>query len=359
MDKTIILNCPVYAGFDVFEHVMPFFGENCLSTDQLFILVDENSKKYCLNKMLGKTAAFDKATIIEIKSGEANKTIDTAVFVWKKLLDFGADRNAIHINLGGGVICDMGGFIASLYKRGIRFINIPTTFMSQVDAGFGGKTGVDMDGLKNQIGLFVNPEAVFVYPGFVETLSKRQKLSGFSEVIKYSVISDGISPDSLAGFDFENEVELEKLIIESIKIKSKIVSEDFKEEGSRKVLNFGHTIGHAMETLSLLNDSEPLLHGEALAAGMICELFLSVNKLGFPPEIQQKINHLIINKYGKYNLERFSFDSLLKLMLNDKKNQNGQIGFVLMEAGGKPLINQSCNTDEVVATLDYYQKLNT
>jgi 3-dehydroquinate synthase len=357
--KTNISNCQLFVGAYVFEEIKSFVEINHFKGTEFYVLVDENTRKYCLPDLINRINTFDKATIIEINSGEKNKTLETAVFVWKKLLELGADRNAVLINLGGGVICDLGGFIASLYKRGILFINIPTTLMSQVDAGFGGKTGVDLEGIKNQIGLFNNPAAVFIYPGFLETLNKRQKLTGYAEIIKYAIISDTISLDDIINCNLDNETNLTKLICNSINTKCQIVNMDYKEVGLRKILNFGHTIGHAIETFSLLNNKDPLLHGEALAIGIICEIFLSVKKLNFPPEIQLKINSLILNKYGKYAFNKSSHENLLKLMLHDKKNQDNKIFCVLMEALGKPQINQYCHLDEITEALDYYEKLQT
>ncbi len=355
--KMHILNCQIFIGNNVFDEIKSFFEVNNFKSSDIYILVDENTRKYCLPDIINKINAFDQSTIIEIKSGEEHKNIDTALLVWKRMLELGADRNAILVNLGGGVICDVGGFIASLYKRGIKFINIPTTLMSQVDAGFGGKTGVDMDGMKNQIGLFSNAEAVFIYPKFINSLNKRQKLSGFAEIIKHSIISNLISLEDLIDFDFENDGEINKLICNSVITKGRIVVEDYKENSIRKTLNFGHTIGHAIESYSLLNDKEPLMHGEALAIGIICEIFLSVKHKNFPKTLQQKVNSFIIDKFGRYNINNTAYDSLISMMLNDKKNHNREISFVLVAEIGKPFIDQYCNNDEIAEALDFYNNL--
>lgn len=355
--KISMLNCQLFVGYKVFDELKTYFEVLNHKSNELFVLVDENTRKYCLPDLINKINTFDRAVIIEIKSGEENKTINTAVTVWKKLLEFGADRNAVLVNLGGGVICDMGGFIASLYKRGIKFINIPTTLMAQVDAGYGGKTGIDMDGLKNQIGLFNNPEAVFIYPGFINTLNRRQRFSGFAEVIKHTIINNLFSLHNIIDFDLENEQWLISIICHSVETKCRIIEKDFTEAGSRKILNFGHTIGHAIETHSLLYDKDPLLHGEAIAVGLICEIFLSTKKLGFPQEIQNKINSFIIAKFGKYEFDKSIYESLLGLMINDKKNLNRDIQFVLMKDIGIPLINQVCDQSEIIEALDYYHSL--
>src|SRR5690606_32174448 len=206
-------------------------------------------------------------------AGEENKNIDFCIGIWKMLLDFGAERNSLLINLGGGVVTDMGGFAASTYKRGIDFVQIPTTLLSQVDASIGGKTGIDLDTVKNIIGTFTQPEAVYINVDFLNTLDKRQLVSGFAEMIKHDFIFDASYFEDLKGFSFDRPDE--DLIYRSVGIKNEVVKQDPKESGLRKILNFGHTIGHAVETYSIDNDDNPLLHGEAIAVGMICEAYLS------------------------------------------------------------------------------------
>jgi len=355
--KTGILNSPLYIGNNFFAELDNFLKVKNYKSSQLYLLVDENTKKYCLPTLISNINIFEQATIFEINSGENSKTIDTAVFIWNKLLELKADRNVLFVNLGGGVICDIGGFVASLYKRGIMFINIPTTLMAQVDAGFGGKNGIDMGGIKNQIGTFNNPEAVFIYPEFIKTLNKREVISGFAEVIKYTLISNNFPFDDLLKYDIDNVIDLQKLIIKSVETKSLIVSQDYKENNIRKILNFAHTIGHAIEAHSILNNTDVLLHGEALAVGIICEIFLSVKKLNFPIELQLKYNTFIIKKYGKHTINKSSYDHLIELMLNDKKNCDGEINFVLLKAIGKPIINQKCKKNEIIESLDYYVNL--
>jgi len=355
--KTNILSSTLFIGNNAFVELERFLGNKSYKSSQLYVLVDENTKKYCLPTLINNINIFKKAAIIEIISGEDHKTIDNAVYIWERLLKLKADRNVLFINMGGGVICDLGGFAASLYKRGISFINIPTTLMAQIDASFGGKNGIDMGGIKNQIGTFNNPEAVFIYPEFLKTLNKRQKLSGFAEVIKYSIISKSIFFEDIIGIDFENLDNLQKIIYESVGTKGIIVSNDYKENGLRKTLNFGHTIGHAIEAFSVLNNTDVLLHGEAIAVGIICEIYLSVKKFSFPLELQHKYNTFIINKFGKHTINRSSYNYLIELMRNDKKNHNDEINFVLMKDIGKPMINQQCEENEIIESLDYYVNL--
>jgi len=261
-----------------------------LKYSTLFVLVDENTKKWCWPK-LKNLSSFKKATIIEIPSGEDQKNLETCKKIWK-LLETG-DRYSLLINLGGGVITDIGGFTASTFKRGIKFINIPTTLLSQVDASVGGKVGINFEGLKNEIGLFSNPKAVFIDTYFLETLDERNIKSGFAEIIKHALICD---------YSYWNEIQrestnIEKMIRRSIEIKSDIVHLDPDEKHDRKSLNFGHTIGHAIESISHKSES-PLLHGEAIAIGMICETYISNKICSLNRNYMTEIIIYIINKFS-------------------------------------------------------------
>ncbi|MBI4930665.1 MAG: 3-dehydroquinate synthase [Bacteroidetes bacterium] len=329
--------CNIYIGNDSLSELNNFISEKKYSS--VFVLVDENTKRHCLKKLSLDNCQL---SIIKIKSGEKNKTTYTCEKIWKELSKQNADRKSLLINLGGGMITDIGGFSASTYKRGIDFINIPTTLLAQVDASVGGKTGIDFSNFKNQIGTFAFPKAVFIDPDFLKTLAKRELVSGFAEVIKHGLIADrdywkqihASSPTLLLKEKGVN------IIFHSIEIKNKIVSADPYENGLRKTLNFGHTIGHAIESASL-KTKKSLLHGEAIAIGMICEAYLSRKILGLKSEELDEIISFIISVF-KPNQIKFSIKNLIGLMKQDKKNKDSEINFTLLSSIGKAEINNSC-----------------
>ncbi|MGM0582152.1 MAG: 3-dehydroquinate synthase [Bacteroidota bacterium] len=295
----------------------------------LFVLTDENSKEYCYPLIKD---FLEYHQVIEIASGEKHKTLDSCNLIWNALTNATADRKALLINLGGGVITDMGGFCAGTYKRGIRFINIPTTLLSQVDASVGAKTGIDFNGYKNHIGLFCEAEAVLVNPVFHQTLPNEQLVSGYAEMLKHGLIADKKHwQDCLEnGFEkFSNE-----LIQQSVKIKEKVVENDPTEKGLRKILNFGHTIGHAIET-HLLNTEKELLHGEAIGLGMIAEAYISKSKGLLNEQEYNNIVEKLREIYKSPKIEKASFDDIKRLCKQDKKNNNGELKMSLLENIGK------------------------
>lgn len=320
-----------------------------------FVLTDENTGEHCLNYFLANMPADFVYDVIEVDAGEENKNIDFCIGVWKTLLDFGAERNSVLINLGGGVVTDMGGFAASTYKRGIDFIQIPTTLLSQVDASIGGKTGIDLDAVKNIIGTFTQPQAVIINVGFLKTLDKRQLISGFAEMIKHGFIFDADYYHDLKDFNFEEPSE--ELIYRSVQIKNVVVRKDPKESGLRKILNFGHTIGHAIETYSLDHDKSPLLHGEAIAVGMICEAFLSQQHNGLQIEQLHEVVKSIRAVFPDYILKQETFPNLVEIMRNDKKNMDGKIGFSLLKEIGDCSFNHYIEEDKILEALTFYQEL--
>ena len=333
---------------------LPELQKFLLNHSKIFVLVDENTKKHCLKKL-----SIDnyQLTIIQIKSGEKNKNLRTCEKIWKELSKHNADRKSLLINLGGGVITDIGGFCASTYKRGIDFINVPTTLLSQVDASVGGKTGIDFLGYKNQIGTFSFPKTVFVNPDFLKTLNKRELISGFAEVIKHGLIADKdywrkINTSSPALFLKEKG---EEIISHSIEIKNKIVSADPYEKGERKKLNFGHTIGHAVESASL-KTKKPLLHGEAIAIGMICEAYLSRKILGLSNEELNAITSFITSVFHPKKINT-STKTLVGLMKQDKKNKDSEINFTLLSSIGKAEINNSCAEDLIEESIGFFNSL--
>lgn len=329
---------------------------NDFENQKIFILVDENTMNHCLPVLIPKVPLLQDAEIIEIESGEENKTIDICYQIWRTLAEFEANRNSVLINLGGGVITDMGGFIASTYKRGISFVNIPTTLLSQIDASVGGKVGVDLGGLKNMVGVFNEPIAVLVEPDFLQTLNKRQLNSGLAEAYKHALIVDKEYWKSMKEVDLNGLKDIDSLINTSVNIKNEIVLRDPKEKNDRKLLNFGHTIGHAVETFSLSNPPE-LLHGEAIAIGMVVEAILSISKTSFQETELEEVVSFFNQRYNLSVINESSYKELLGLMKNDKKNESSEINFTLLEEIGKGVINCTANEDEIVTAFQVYNKM--
>lgn len=331
-----------------------FLAENSYS--KVFIITDENTGKYCLPVLQNKLPNLDNYDIIEIPYGEENKNIDFCIGIWKMLLDFEADRNALVINLGGGVVTDMGSFAASTYKRGIDFLQIPTTLLSQVDASVGGKTGIDIDSVKNIIGTFAQPKAVIICDEFIETLPENQLISGFAEVIKHGIIADNVYYNEVVKLASPKEITIAQ-IKRSVEIKNEVVLEDPFEKGLRKILNFGHTIGHAIESWSLENDSKSLTHGEAIAIGMITEAYIA-NKTGMlSVEELNIIKNDILKFFPKYSLKSDIYDVLLEIMQHDKKNISGKINFSLPDKIGNCKFNIVVSHNLIKESLDYYRNI--
>jgi len=334
---------------DTFKSLERFFKSKNYS--KKIVLVDENTKKYCL-PLLTNVVRVD--TVIEIKSGEENKTLSTCELIWKDLIDNTIDRNAVFINLGGGVIGDMGGFTASCYKRGIDFIQIPTTILSQVDSSIGGKLGIDFKYGKNLIGLFQNPKLVYINKNFLETLSKRQYINGFAEIFKHALIRDAGQWQLLKQTDIYTE-NIDEILYQSLLIKKQIVEEDPFEKGLRKILNFGHTIGHAIEAYSLENEKNPLLHGEAIAIGMICEAYLSYKKTGLSEHELKEIQHILLPHFPKYDITKFSTESIIQIMLMDKKNNGNNIQAALLDKIGNSVFNINIIEKDIEESLNFYK----
>jgi 3-dehydroquinate synthase len=299
------------------------------------ILVDENTKKDCLSKLPN----FENSIIIEIQSGEENKNLSTCNFIWGELTKHNFDRNSLLINLGGGVIGDMGGFCASTYKRGIDFIQIPTTLLAMVDASVGGKLGIDFDGLKNQVGLFKNPKTVIIYPEFLKTLDKNQLVFGFTEVVKHALIADKEFWNTILETPFE-KLNWNYIIETSVQIKNNIVLNDPREKGERKKLNFGHTFGHAIESF-YLQKGTPIFHGQAIALGMLIE-----SKMSDLSELEKReITEFILSNFTlPYNPAK---NKLIAFMQNDKKNKVGKINFSLLKGIGNCSIDNLFSANEL------------
>ena len=326
-----------------------------LKYSKIFIIVDENTNEYCLPQLLPIIETEVAIEIIELESGEENKTIETCIQIWNVLIELGADRKSLIINLGGGVITDMGGFIASTYKRGIDFINIPTTLLSMVDASVGGKNGVDLGGLKNQIGTITNPIMVIIDSTFLETLPKNQMRSGLAEMLKHGLIAKKSHWDK---FKLHNEIDFsdfDALIYESIEIKNAIVMQDPTENGIRKALNFGHTIGHAIETYFLENVKKTtLLHGEAIAVGMILEGFISKEKKLISEAEYLDLKNTVNNIFEPIIIDENEHQNIIDLLIHDKKNEYGKVQFALLDGIGNIKINQTSDNETIIkAFADY------
>lgn len=317
--------------------------------DKVALLVDENTQSMCL-PILG---LFKADLIIEIVSGEKHKTLDSCQIIWQKLTEAGFSRKSILVNLGGGVIGDMGGFCASTFKRGIRFINIPTTLLAAVDANIGGKLGIDFMGFKNHIGVFNNPMAVIVSDQFLKTLPKRELRSGYAEVIKHGLIADKKYWDALLDCTFPN-LDWQDVIRHSIGIKGSVVAEDPLENGKRKILNFGHTLGHAVETY-YLNHQKSLLHGEAIACGMILEAHISYQQSLVSEQILDEICKHILSVYEKITLP--ALQELNDIMIHDKKNVGSTINFSLINNLGSCLYDQQVDEKSIIEAIKYYENI--
>ena len=334
MEKILNDKYPIFIGGESLSEIGKVISQGKHST--IFILTDENVNLHCLPVLLAKSEELKNAFVIEIPSGEEEKNITITAKIISVLLENNADRKSLLINFGGGVIGDIGGFTASVYKRGIRFINIPTTLLSMVDASVGGKNGINFLERKNIIGTFTNPEAVFIFPDFIKTLLPRETRSGYAEILKHILLSDEGRWKSIKDNlqIFLDEKNLEELIVHSVKFKAGITKEDFKEEGKRAILNFGHTIGHAIESFSY-KSNEPLMHGEAIAAGMVAEVYLSKKLAGLSESEMLSVIHFIRTLFPNIHLN-CNPEDLIPFLYADKKNSRDKIAFSLLKAPGIP-----------------------
>ena len=323
---------------------------------KILVLLDENTYQHCfpiLEAALGEQFHLE---LIHIPSGENYKTLATCQVIWQKILDYETNRQAVLLNLGGGVIGDMGGFCAATYKRGIDFIQIPTTLLAQVDASVGGKLGIDFKHLKNMIGTFQEPKAVCIHTAFLKTLSYEELRSGWAEIIKHALVADADYWQNLQVKHLTEVKNWDAIVQRSIAIKSQIVRKDPKEKDIRKVLNFGHTIGHAIESSSLAR-SNPLKHGEAVALGMLMESYLAKQKGDLPNAELIKIQDYILQLYPYYSISTVEQEHLLSLVKQDKKNESNGINFTLLDKIGIGKINCIISIEGLLEALDYYKKL--
>ena len=323
--------------------------------DRIFILVDETTRQLCLPLVEG----FDclrQAEIITIGATDQHKTLESLTHVWSSLQRGGATRHSLMVNLGGGMVTGLGGFAASTFKRGLNYINIPTTLLAMVDASVGGKTGINFGGLKNEIGVFSTARSVILDTQFLRTMDAENMLSGYAEMLKHGLIADDSMWAELLNFDIDvpDYHQLSRMLEDSVKVKERIVEEDPTEKGIRKALNLGHTVGHAFESFAL--QRKPVLHGYAVAWGLICELYLSHIKTGFPIEKMRQTVSFINEHYGKLSITCDDYPTLLELMTHDKKNTGSDINFTLLGDVGDIRINQTATKEEIEEALDFYRE---
>lgn len=326
--------------------------------DRLFVLCDDTTRRLCL-PVVASLPCMAAAQVITIGATDSHKTLDSLSHVWSELQRLGATRHSLLVNLGGGMVTDLGGFAASTFKRGIQFINIPTTLLSMVDASVGGKTGINFGGLKNEVGVFNNARCVILDTVFLRTMDTENLLSGYAEMLKHGLISNPRHwADLLAHLELsdtqENLENLGRLVEQSVAVKQRIVLEDPTEQGIRKALNLGHTAGHAFESLAL--ERQPVLHGYAVAWGLIVELFLSAVKTGFPQERLRQAVSVIKSHYGRMAVSCDDYPRLLELMHHDKKNTGTAINFTLLGDIGDIRINQTASEEDIKEALDFYRE---
>ncbi|MBC6607227.1 3-dehydroquinate synthase [Hymenobacter sp. BT188] len=324
------------------------------AVSQVFVLADANTIRLCYPRL--REFLPENHITIEIPDGEEYKVLATCETVWDALTEARADRFAVLVNLGGGVVTDLGGFCAALYKRGIRFVQVPTTLLAQVDASVGGKTGIDFQNFKNQLGVFQTPAAVFIEPRFLNTLEPRQLKSGYAEVVKHWLIADAAAFEHHRRTGFFVD-EWGPIIQESVLTKERIVAADPMESGLRKLLNFGHTVGHALESYLLSQPGREILHGEAVAVGMICESWLSMTRGILSEEELDKIETFLFSVFEKVQFVTLETDAIAELALQDKKNAGSTINCTLLEGIGNAIYDQPVSVDEIASSLRYYHRL--
>ncbi len=344
----------------IFSHTPEKVLREWIETDgsrKVFLVTEDN-----VDRLWGAgLSSFLESVAIQkiiIPSGEGNKKLESVAKIWEFLSAKGADRNSLLINMGGGMLTDLAGFAASTFKRGIDFINIPTTLLSQVDASVGGKTGINFSGLKNEVGTFREPLAVIINSNFLKTLDRKNLFSGVAEMIKHGLIKDPAHLKEIKTFSFE-EIDyhrLQEIISHSVEVKKFFVQNDPFEKNIRKALNFGHTVGHALESLSF-KQNRPVLHGYAVAWGMIPELYLSVKKCGFDPGECEAISRWLLKIFGQFRIEKEAIEQLYEWMTHDKKNEGGRINFTLLREPGQIEINQNCEKEIIFEALGYFRSL--
>ncbi len=322
----------------------------------VFLLADSHTYKHCFPVLQQKLkSGLIHFEVIVVDAGEQSKSLDNASLIWQKMLQANAGRDALLLCLGGGMITDLGGFAASVYKRGISLVYLPTSLLAMVDAAIGGKTAIDFKGIKNPVGSFYQPDAVLFFPEFLKTLQQREFTAGLAEVKKYTYIGNA-DIEHLMQVSTKEDHALDQMIFTCAKLKQDIVEKDPTEQGLRKILNFGHTIGHAIESFSF-GKNLPLLHGEAVAIGMFCELWISANYFGYSTDLPKAYASWYLAHFEPWKFEKEDIPEIMKLMQQDKKNKGGRLGFVLIEKPGQPRYDLVVSSDRVAESLMYYLNL--
>jgi len=329
---------------------------NRIPHDRLFVLTDSNTFAMCW-PVLQAFPCMRGAQVITIPAGDEHKDMRSMERVWSALQQGGASRRSVLVNLGGGMVTDLGGFAASTFKRGIPYVNIPTTLLSMVDASVGGKTGINFGGLKNEVGLFSEAQAVLLDCQFLSTLNDCDLRSGYAEMLKHGLIDGTERWAELLAFDLDKMAldPLRQMVDGSVRVKERIVAEDPTERGLRKALNLGHTAGHALESLAL-HEGRPIPHGYAVAWGLVCELYLSATRLGFPHDRMWQTLQFVKEHYGVFDFDCKKYDLLYEYMQHDKKNEGGLIHFTLLSEVGEVHINQVVTKEEIYGMLDFYRE---
>jgi 3-dehydroquinate synthase len=324
--------------------------------DRLFVLTDETTHRLCAPQVL-TLPSLQGALEIVIPAGDTHKTVESLCHVWQELSSRGASRRSLLLCLGGGMVTDLGGFAASTFKRGIPYINVPTTLLSMVDAAVGGKTGINFNGLKNEVGVFCPARTVVVDAHFTRTLDRPNLVSGYAEMLKHGLLSTPEHWSQLLQFDLDHPdaTRLQALVAESIQVKQRVVEEDPFEKGIRKALNLGHTVGHAFESYAM-QTGRPVLHGYAVAYGLVCELYYSHVRCGFPADQMRQAVRFIKENYERMTLTCDDYPRLYELMTHDKKNEGGLINFTLLGGIGDIRINQQATRTEIYEMLDFYRE---
>jgi 3-dehydroquinate synthase len=357
----------IYCGLNVLNDLRKLVSSYDYRASRVIILADTNTARHCLPVLVSSCPELDSASMFEIDPGEASKSLAVAEKIWNELLLSGADRHTLLINLGGGVVSDLGGFVAAGYKRGITYVNVPTSLMGMADASIGGKTAVNLSQMKNQVGFFYSPAAVFIDPVFLKTLPEAHLRSGFAEIVKSALIGDPVLWRRILRLGAEailstgtSEKLWQDLVLKTVTFKNRIACQDFREKKLRKILNFGHTVGHALESLSSGHAKTALLHGDAVALGMIAETRLSQMKAGLSETEAGMIESFLRDAWADRVMMMkdlqgrgdISIESISKLLVHDKKNKGGKISFTLLKEIGKPGVNIEAGPDEITASLE-------
>lgn len=347
---------PVFMGTHALAHLDQWLARQPAST-KCFILGDGTTMAQCLPELLAHVPALRGAHTMQVRSGEQSKDVEVCRALWTHLAEQHADRQAVLVNLGGGVITDLGGFVAATYKRGIRFIHVPTTLMGMVDAAIGGKTAIDLGGVKNLVGAFADPEGTYLHTAFLRTLGKRELLNGVAEMVKHGLVRDAEHWNQVRRAPLHNLEALAPLIERSAAIKAEVVAEDPREQGLRKLLNFGHTIGHALEAFAMESTQRSLLHGEAVAIGMVCATWLSWRTGLLDRDRMNAVEEHLMGLYPAFHFQATDEHRILELMRNDKKNSSGEFRFTLLTGIGSAEVDVPITAAQTAEALEHYRLL--